>query len=151
MDTTLSLEIIEENLLKKILNYSTDQERYQWLMRLGNQLPPYCHPKSENHLVRGCQSQMYLFTNIVEGRAQFFADSDALISKGLAALLIELYQNQKVVDILKHQLTFLEKTKFFDLLTPSRVNGFMSLYKKMKTDLILKLKTLETGDHSKLT
>lgn len=151
MQIPLSIETIEENFLNKIISFSTDQERYQWIMHLGSRLSPYPQLyKSDNHLVRGCQSQMFLYTNIIDERAQFFADSDALISKGLAALLIELYQNQKVVDILRHQLTFLEKTKFFELLTPSRVNGFVSLYKKMKKDLVLKW-NLETSYHSQLT
>lgn len=135
----LPLGSIEATLILKLTNFSTDQERYQWIMQLGTNLFPYPEEyKIEDYLVRGCQSQMYLFTKVEEERAQFFASSDALISKGLAALLIEIYQNQRVDDILRHQLTFLEKTNFFTLLTPSRVNGFMSLYKRIKQDLILK-------------
>lgn len=134
------LQLREESLLKKIESFSSNQERYQWLMRLGNQLSSFpLEYKNDLYLVQGCQSQMYLFTKVSEEKAQFFADSDALISKGLAAFLIEIYQNQKIVDILQHQLVFLEKTQFFDLLTPSRVNGFLSLYKKIKQDLLIQL------------
>lgn len=102
-------------------------------MRKGEILPPFDPSwKKEENLVSGCQSILYLHSELHEGKIFFYADSDALISKGLAALLIEFYNNRPPEEVLQVEPTFIEELDLPSALTPSRVNGLSSLYLKMK-------------------
>lgn len=128
--------LIEEKIarLKDLfLPLKTPEERYQKLITLGSLLPPFLiSEKTESNRVLGCQSLMYLSASSKEGLIFFNATSDALISRGLAALLIFVYSELPGETILTHQPFFLNELGIFASLTPSRSNGLMSLHLKMK-------------------
>lgn len=113
------------------------EEIYKKLIEWGHKLPPFdpSHRKDENRVL-GCQSLMYLYTTTKNGKLHFTADSDALISKGLASLLIYLYNGQTPETILKNPPSLVEELGILGSLTPGRANGFSSLYLKMKQEAV---------------
>lgn len=117
------------------------EEIYQKIMNFGQKLPSF-NPewKKEENRVMGCQSLMYLHTEAREGRLFFYADSDALISKGLASLLIFAYSGRSAEEILKSQPTDFQKLGIIDILTPGRANGFSSLFFRIKQEALKLIK-----------
>ena len=114
------------------------EELYQALMKL--ELPPFDESwKTEENLVSGCQSILYLHSEIKDGKIYFYAASDALISRGLAALLVDFYSGKSPEDVLKVAPTFIAELKIPEALSPSRANGLASLYLKMKQQALAHL------------
>lgn len=110
---------------------------YQKIIEWGKKLPPF-NPewKNEENLVSGCQSLMYLHAETQEGKIYFYAASDALISAGLAALLIEAYNGETPETVLTSPPLFLDSIGIPASLTPGRANGLASLYLKMKQEAL---------------
>ncbi len=128
----------KKNALKDLfLTCSTNEERYQKIMEAGKKLLPFPENwKCREALVPGCQSVMYLHASYENGLLTFMAASDALISAGLAALLIQFYNGEPPEMVLKHPPTFLEEWGIISSLSPSRANGVASLYMKMKQEAL---------------
>lgn len=106
-------------------------------MEWGKRLPSFDPAwKIEENLVQGCQSLMYLHTHVEGKKLYFSADSDALISKGLASILIYLYSGEDAETILKTPPTFLEEIGIVGSLTPGRANGLAGLYFRMKQEAL---------------
>jgi len=123
----------KQNQLKKMFaSCSSKDNRYEKIIELGQQLPSF-NPASriETNLVSGCQSIMYLETTLRDGKVYFNADSEALISKGLAALLIYVYSGQSPETLTLCPPTFLAEIGLQNSLSPARSNGLASLYIKM--------------------
>lgn len=116
---------------------STDEAKYERIIKLGRGLKAMdlLHKVPEN-LVRGCQSRMYLYSCRAGDKVLFEAESDALISAGLAALLIMAYSGETAETILKCPPDFLEELNISSTLTPNRANGLFSLHLKMKQDAL---------------
>ncbi len=130
------MTIIEENqkrLIEQFTRFNSNEKIYHELISLGQNSPPLpSQYKVEENRVHGCQSQLYL---ICEGTCEalfFKADSDALISKGLATLLISIYQGAPAEEILKSSLSFFKIINLHSILSPSRLNGLDGLEKKVK-------------------
>ena len=110
---------------------------YDKIMELGKQLAPFpTDRKTETNRVQGCQSLMYLFSQFENGKVYFEADSDALISRGLAALLLLVYSGETPETILKCPPTYLEDLGIAKSLSPTRSNGLFSLHLKMKQEAL---------------
>jgi len=111
----------------------TPEERYELIILLGKKLPPM-NPlsKTTQNLVDGCQSKLYLHSLLIESTLQFECDSDSLISKGLAAILMHLYNDETPEHILKNPPTILADLNIFVSLSPTRAHGLRSLYLKMQ-------------------
>lgn len=124
--------------LKKIFSsLSTAQEKYEKIIEMGRNLPLLSpEARIEQNLVPGCQSLLYLETLYRDGLIYFKADSEALISKGLAALLIYVYSEQPADSIFKHPPLFLKEIGITQALSPARSNGLLSLYKKMQLSIL---------------
>lgn len=113
------------------------EEVYQKIMEWGERLPPFKSEwKTEDALVNGCQSVMHVHAELKNGRIFFAASSDALISAGLAAILLEAYNGKSPEAVLKEPPVFLEELGIPDSLTPGRANGLASLYLKMKQEAL---------------
>lgn len=116
---------------------STPQMKYEKIIELGRNLPPYpADLKTPGRLVKGCQSQMYLFTSFSEGKILFQSYSEALISAGLAALLLAVYNDEPPETILSCPPDFLEELGIHGSLSPSRSNGLSSLFLRMKQEAL---------------
>ena len=111
----------------------TPQATYSYLMDLGKKQTAFTEEeKQDEHLVKGCQSQLYLIAHLREGCLYFKAYADAFISAGLAQLLVWFYDGLTLEQVLKEPPTFLEKLNIPASLTPSRANGLYSIHLKMK-------------------
>lgn len=128
----------KQNLAKKIFEACiTPEEKYQKIMELGKNLPPYPSiDKTPEYLVKGCQSTMYLCSYLKEAKMYFNIYSEALISAGLAALLLFVYQEEFPEVILKCPPLFLEEIGLYTSLSPSRSNGLSSLFLQMKQEAL---------------
>lgn len=131
MDTINQLqdEVVEE------FNEFTDwMDKYQMLIDLGNDLEPLAQEyKNEQNLIDGCQSRVWLQCDYTDGRLVFTADSDALITKGIIALLIRVLSGHTPQEILDADLYFIEKIGLRQHLSPTRSNGLLSMVKQIKS------------------
>ncbi|NBC04067.1 MAG: SufE family protein [Bacteroidetes bacterium] len=108
-------------------------ERYKYIIKLGQKLEPLDEEhKVEENLVRGCQSQVWLVTEQDDDKVIFKADSDAAITKGLAAMLVNFYSGENPETILQTDPKFIEKIGMQQHLSPTRSNGLASMVKQMK-------------------
>lgn len=123
----------QEKLKNIFSSCRTPEERYELIIALGKKLPPMdsLH-KTSQHLVDGCQSKLYLYASLENGKLKFEMDSDALISKGLAAILFHLYNNEPPEHIIKYPPTVLSELNIFASLSPTRSHGLKSLFTKMQ-------------------
>ncbi|WP_075882881.1 SufE family protein [Candidatus Protochlamydia sp. W-9] len=123
---------------------STPEDRYQKIIEFGRQQANLTDlEKVPTNLVKGCQSQMYLSSSLVNGQIFFRAESDALISAGLAALLVKVYSGETPETVLKCPPTYLDELGISASLTPNRANGLYSMYLRMKQDALKWLINLE--------
>lgn len=108
-------------------------ERYKFIIKQGQKLDPLDEEKkTEDNLVRGCQSQVWLDTELDDDRIIFRADSDAAITKGLVALLVNFYSGETPAEILSTDPEFIKKIGMQEHLSPTRSNGLASMVKQMK-------------------
>jgi cysteine desulfuration protein SufE len=115
----------------------TPDDKYQIIITLGRRLPPYPEAhKTLGSIVQGCQSTMYLHAYLENGKMRFSAYSEALISAGLAALLIKTYDLESPEVVLKCPPRFLETIGIQGSISPSRANGLSSLFLKMKQEAL---------------
>lgn len=132
--------------LKKIFDScQTSDERYHKIMELGKKLPKLdAAYKNEDFQVKGCQSTMYLRSFLENDKVFFEVDSDALISLGLASLLIYIYSGKTAETILKCPPTCLENIGISSSLSPNRANGLYSIHLKMKQEALQILMSLKS-------
>jgi len=121
----------------KILSLPSAEARYDYLIELGRKAPAYPESlKTPDRIVSGCQSVLYLSARFEQGALFFTSYSEALLSAGLAALLTTLYNGSCPQTILLNPPTFLQEIGLLASLSPSRSNGFSSLYLKMKQEAV---------------
>ncbi|MBS4168637.1 Cysteine desulfuration protein SufE [Parachlamydia sp. AcF125] len=128
----------KQNTLKEIFKAClTEEKKYQKIIELGRGLPRLLEAlKIPENKVKGCQSTMYLHSYMEEGKVYFEAESDALISSGLAAILIQAYSGETPETILKCPPDYLEVLGISASLTPNRANGLYSIHLRMKQDAL---------------
>ncbi len=127
----------QETMKKVFASCLTEEAKYQKIIELGRGMTPLGQQyKIPENLVKGCQSMMYLRSYVEEGRVYFEAESDALISSGLAAILIPVYSGEEPEAILKCLPDYLEELGISASLTPSRANGLYSIHLRMKQDAL---------------
>lgn len=115
----------------------TPEERYLKIIALGRSLPPMgSKEKTPDRIVSGCQGTVYLSTEIREGKIYFKASSEALISAGLAALLILCYNGEEPAILIKCPPTFLEELGIYTSLSPARSNGLSNMFLRMQQEAI---------------
>ncbi len=123
------IEIIEDFEL-----FSDWEDKYEYIIALGKELPLIKDEyKNEDYIVRGCQSRVWIYAEKQGENIVFSADSDAIITKGIIALLIRVLSNQPATEVAKSDLDFINKIGLKDHLSPNRSNGLVSMIQKMKT------------------
>lgn len=129
----MSIKEIQEEIIEEFSILDEWMEKYNFLIELGRTIPLIDEAdKKEQFLIPGCQSRVWLRAELKEGRVHFFADSDAIITKGIAALLIKVLNNQTPDDILKSDLYFVQTIGLNEHLSPTRSNGLVSMIKQMR-------------------
>ncbi|REL38875.1 SufE family protein [Rhodohalobacter sp. SW132] len=123
----------QDRIIREFQALSDWQERYKYIIKTGQKLSPLeDEHKIEENLVRGCQSQVWLTTELDEGKVIFRADSDAAITKGLVALMVNFYSGEEPDTILATNPEFIKKIGMQEHLSPTRSNGLASMIKQMK-------------------
>ena len=128
----------KQNTVKKIFQKCTDEEqKYNKIIELGKKNSPLGDEyKIDDNIVPGCQSIMYLHSKLKDGKVIFKAESNALISSGLAVILLMVYSGEEPEVILKCAPDYLDELGISASLTPSRANGLYSIHLKMKQDAL---------------
>ena len=127
----------QQILVEIFQKFSSMDEKYEKIIEMGRALPPLSETAHiQENLVQGCQSILYLETEVRDGKVYFNADSEALISKGLAALLIYVYSGELPEALFKEPPLFLKEIGLHQALSPARSNGLASLYRKMQEEAL---------------
>lgn len=123
----------EYNIIQSFSILNGWEEKYEYLITLGKELPQFSDKyKTVNNLIRGCQSQVWLYAYIKNNFLILNADSDALIPKGIAALMIKIYSEVSPIEVIKSNPLFISKIGFQEFLSPIRANGILLMYKQIK-------------------
>lgn len=134
----MSIEEIEKEITEEFEFFGEDWEsKYEHLIDLGKTMP-LIRPenKTADKVIQGCQSTVWLNSELIEGKIVYTADSDAIITKGMVALMIRVLSGQKPEDIVKAQLAFVDKIGLKEHLSPTRANGLVSMINQMKKDAL---------------
>lgn len=123
----------QDNIIEEFSGFDDWLDRYQLLIDLGSEQPPLDEQyKTDNNLIEGCQSRVWLQADYVDGKVFFRAESDALIVKGIVALLIDVYSGHTPDEILGSDLYFVEAIGLKEHLSPTRSNGLLAMIKQMR-------------------
>jgi len=124
---------IQDEIIEEFTGFDDWMDKYALLIEIGNDLqaldPKY---KTNNNLIEGCQSRVWLQADCVDGQVVYQGESDAVIVKGLVSLLIKVLSNHTPEEILSSELYFIEKIGLREHLSPTRSNGLVSMLKQMK-------------------
>lgn len=113
------------------------EEKYEHLIELGRALPKIKdHYKTEDRLIKGCQSKVWMHSEKIENKIIYTADSDAIITRGMVALMIRVLSHQSANDILAANLNFINTIGLTEHLSPTRANGLVNMIKQMKLDAL---------------
>ena len=129
----MTINELQDEVIEEFSELSDWMDKYQMLIDLGNDLDDFDERyKKEENLIDGCQSRVWLHCETVDDRLIFTADSDALIVKGIIALLIRVVSNHTAQEILDSELYFIDRIGLKEHLSPTRSNGLLSMVKRMK-------------------
>jgi cysteine desulfuration protein SufE len=132
----MSIVEIENEIIEEFEIFGDDWEgKYEHLIELGKSLPKIEENyKTEDRIIKGCQSKVWLHSEKKDNEIVFTADSDAIITKGMVALMIRVLSYQMPKDIISANLNFINKIGLTEHLSPTRANGLVSMIKQMKLD-----------------
>lgn len=129
----MTIEEIEREIVGEFSVYDDWMDKYAYLIELGNELPAMDEQhKTEDNLIKGCQSRVWFYPEMRDGLLYFMADSDAIITKGIASLLVRVFSGQKPADIANADLGFIDEIGLTQHLSPTRSNGLVSIIKQIK-------------------
>ena len=134
----MKIEEIEKEIIEEFEIFGDDWEgKYEHLIELGKSLPLIDEKfKTEDRIIKGCQSKVWMHSEVKGEKIIFTADSDAIITKGMVALMIRVLSNHTPEEIINSKLDFVEKIGLTQHLSPTRSNGLVSMIKQMKLDAI---------------
>ncbi len=129
----MTINEAQDSVIEEFNEFEDWMDRYQMLIDLGNDLAPLEEKyKNEENLIDGCQSRVWLQCDYQAGKLLFTADSDALITKGIIALLIRVLSGHTPQEIMETDLYFIEQIGLHQHLSPTRSNGLLSMIKQIK-------------------
>ena len=128
-----TIESIQNEIVEEFSLFEDWMQRYEYMIELGKSLPLIDEKyKTEDHIIKGCQSKVWVHADLEEDLLKFTADSDAIITKGIIAILIRVFSNQHPKDILEANTDFIDKIGLKEHLSPTRANGVVSMIKQIK-------------------
>ena len=129
----MTINEAQKEVVEEFEDFTDWMDKYQMLIDLGNELNALNDKyKNDSNLIDGCQSRVWLQCDLVDGKLQFTADSDALIVKGIIALLIQVLSGHTPNEILDADLYFIDKIGLKEHLSPTRSNGLLAMVKQIK-------------------
>ncbi len=123
----------QEEIIDEFSMFDDWTERYEYIIDLGKSLPLIDEQyKKEENLIKGCQSQVWLHAEKVDDNVVFTADSDAILTKGIIAVLVRVFSNQNPEEIMNADMSFIDEIGLKEHLSPTRANGLVSMMKQIK-------------------
>ena len=129
----MTIENAQKDIIDNFLFFDDWTQKYEYIIELSKDLEFMSENlKSEDNLIKGCQSKVWLHAEMVNGKINFLADSEAIITKGIISILLNVFNNRKPREILDSDMGFIEKIGLKEHLSPNRANGLSSMYKQIK-------------------
>lgn len=129
----MTIKEIQEEIIDEFSMFEDWEERYQYMIDLGKTLPLIDEQfKTEENIIKGCQSKVWVYAEMENDKVVFTADSDAIITKGIIAILIRVFSNQSPKDIIEADTDFIDEIGLKEHLSPTRANGLVSMIKQLK-------------------
>ncbi|HET7818072.1 MAG TPA: SufE family protein [Bacteroidia bacterium] len=133
----MTIDKIEQEIIEEFSMYDDWMGKYEHIIELGKTLPLIEEKyKTDDRLIKGCQSRVWLHSEIKNGKIAFTADSDAIITKGLVALVIRVLSGNTPDEIVNAKMDFIDKIGLKQHLSPTRANGLVNMIKQMKLDAL---------------
>jgi cysteine desulfuration protein SufE len=129
----MTIHETQDNIISEFEIFNDWLDKYDYLISLGNDLPGI-DPKyrTDEYIINGCQSKVWLRADLQDGKIIFTADSDAIITKGIISLLIRVLSNREPEEVMNSDLYFIDRIGLRENLSPTRANGLLAMTKKMK-------------------
>ena len=129
----MTIKEIQDEIIDEFSMFDDWMQRYEYIIDLGKNLPLIKEElKTDDNLIKGCQSKVWLKGEQNDDKIVFTADSDAILTKGIIAILIRAFSNQKAIDILNADTEFIDEIGLKEHLSPTRANGLVSMIKNIK-------------------
>ncbi|MBQ6573888.1 MAG: SufE family protein [Bacteroidales bacterium] len=129
----MTIKEIEREIVDEFAIFTDWMDKYEYIIELGKGVPAIAeNEKTEDNLIKGCQSRVWLSCRVEDGKLYFAADSDAIITKGIISLLIRVYNGQAPADILANEPEFIGEIGLQENLSPTRANGLVSMIKQIR-------------------
>lgn len=129
----MTIKEIQEEIIDEFSMFEDWMERYEYIIELGKSLPLIDEAyKLDENLIKGCQSKVWLHSELKGSSLSFTADSDAILTKGIVALLLRVFSNQTPQAILEADTAFIDEIGLKEHLSPTRANGLVSMVKQIK-------------------
>lgn len=129
----MDIKETQEAIIEEFAMFDEWLDKYNYLIELSHELPPIApEHRTEQYVIKGCQSRVWIDAQMREGLVYFTADSDAIITKGIIALLIRVMNGRTPDQIIKTDLFFIDKIGLSENLSPTRSNGLLSMIKQMR-------------------
>jgi len=143
----MTISEIQQEIIEEFSVYDDWMDKYGYLIELGNELKDLDpKEKTDEFLIRGCQSRVWLISDFVDGKIVFRAESDAVIVKGMVALLLRVVSNRTPKEILDNELFFVDEIGLKQHLSPTRSNGLLSMIKQIKLYAVAYNRISEKGE-----
>lgn len=129
----MTIKEVQDEIIDEFSMFDDWTERYEYIIELGKNLPLIDEKyKTEDYLIRGCQSKVWLHAEEKDGKIAFTADSDAILTKGIIAIMIRVFSEQNATEILNASTDFVDEIGLKEHLSPTRANGLVSMIKQIK-------------------
>lgn len=129
----MTIAEVQNEIIDEFSMFEDWEERYQYMIDLGKTLPLIEEKyKTDDHIIKGCQSKVWVHAEMENDKVNFTADSDAIITKGIIAILIRVFSGQHPKDIIDADTDFIDKIGLKEHLSPTRANGLVSMIKQLK-------------------
>lgn len=127
------IQDIQNEIVDEFSMFEDWMQRYEYMIELGKTLAPMDEThKTDDNIIKGCQSRVWVHADLKDNKIVFTADSDAIITKGIIAILIRAFSNQKPKAILEANTAFIDEIGLKEHLSPTRANGLVSMIKQLK-------------------
>ncbi|KRO88679.1 MAG: SufE family protein [Bacteroidetes bacterium] len=129
----MTIKEIQDEIVEEFSLFENWMERYEYMIELGKSIELICPSnKTDSNLIKGCQSKLWLHAEIIEGKILYTTDSEAIITKGIAAILLRAYSNQTPLDIINSDIKYIDEIGLKEHLSPTRANGLVSMIRQIK-------------------
>ena len=130
---TMTIAEVQNEIIDEFSMFDDWEERYQYMIDLGKTLPLIDDKyKTDDHIIKGCQSKVWVHAAMEDDKVSFTADSDAIITKGIIAILIRVFSGKHPSEIIEADTDFIDKIGLKEHLSPTRANGLVSMIKQLK-------------------